>query len=171
MRMRLLLASLIVMVAFAVTPVTASDMPQTNSINLTVEGEAVNTIFTSPIYSIQESVMPFSLWSLLYIIGIILLLISIILHERGGIATGLMSLAFIGFSMLNSVFIGFTDIISYTVNDTTVVQPVVSVFGSHTLNLLVFLTFLVALLNVFLLIMTMLAKSPKIKPDYYGGMK
>ena len=170
MKFRLLLASFLVMVAFVVAPATASDMPQFTEYDIG-ENEVTTTIFGDAIYSIQDSVIPFGLWSLLYIIGIILLLISIILHEHGGIATGLMSLAFISFSMLNSVFIGFTDVVSHTINKTTVIQPVVSVYGSHSLNLLVFLTFLVALLNVFLLIMTMLVKSPQIKSRYYGGLK
>ena len=73
--------------------------------------------------------------------------------------------------MLNSVFLGFTDVVSYATETSTIIQPVVSVYGSHSLNLLVFLTFLVAILNIFLLIMNMLAKSPLIKPDYHGGLK
>ncbi len=135
-------------------------MPEAHE-NVTVDENTITTF--DPVYKIQDSVMPFTLWALIYGTGVLLLLVSVLLHERGGIVTGLLSLGFIVIAWINSVFIGFQDIVTHQIGDSLVIQPVITVYGSHSLHLLLFLTFLVGVLNVILGALTVLAESTHIK--------
>ena len=135
-------------------------MPEAHE-NVTVDENTITTF--DPVYKIQDNVMPFTLWALIYGTGVLLLLVSVLLHERGGIVTGLLSLGFIVIAWINSVFIGFQDVVTHQVGNSLVIQPVITVYGSHSLHLLLFLTFLVGILNVILGALTMLAESAHIK--------
>lgn len=135
-------------------------MPEAHE-NVTVDENTITTF--DPVYKIQDSVMPFTLWALIYGTGVLLLLVSVLLHERGGIVTGLLSLGFIVIAWINSVFIGFQDIVTHQIGDSLVIQPVITVYGSHSLHLLLFLTFLVGVLNVILGAFTVLAESASLK--------
>lgn len=135
-------------------------MPEAHE-NVTVDENTITTF--DPVYKIQDNVMPFTLWALIYGTGVLLLLVSVLLHERGGIVTGLLSLGFIVTAWINSVFIGFQDIVTHQIGNSLVIQPVITVYGSHSLHLLLFLTWLVSFLNVILGALTMLAESAQIK--------
>lgn len=135
-------------------------MPEAHE-NVTVDENTITTF--DPVYKIQDNVMPFTLWALIYGTGVLLLLVSVLLHERGGIVTGLLSLGFIVIAWINSVFIGFQDIVTHQMGTSLVIQPVITVYGSHSLHLLLFLTFLVGVLNVILGALTVLTESAHIK--------
>lgn len=135
-------------------------MPEAHE-NVTVDENTITTF--DPVYKIQDNVMPFTLWALIYGTGVLLLLVSVLLHERGGIVTGLLSLGFIVIAWINSVFIGFQDVVTYQMGTSLVIQPVITVYGSHSLHLLLFLTFLVGVLNVILGALTVLTESAHIK--------
>ena len=135
-------------------------MPEAHE-NVTVDENTITTF--DPVYKIQDNVMPFTLWALIYGTGVLLLLVSVLLHERGGIVTGLLSLGFIVIAWINSVFIGFQDIVTHQIGNSLVIQPVITVYGSHSLHLLLFLTFLVGILNVILGALTVLAESASLK--------
>lgn len=135
-------------------------MPEAHE-NVTVDENTITTF--DPVYKIQDNVMPFTLWALIYGTGVLLLLVSVLLHERGGIVTGLLSLGFIVIAWINSVFIGFQDVVTHQMGTSLVIQPVITVYGSHSLHLLLFLTFLVGVLNVILGALTVLAESARIK--------
>ncbi len=136
-------------------------MPEAHE-NVTVDENTITTF--DPVYKIQDNVMPFTLWALIYGTGVLLLLVSVLLHERGGIVTGLLSLGFIVIAWINSVFIGFQDVVTHQMGTSLVIQPVITVYGSHSLHLLLFLTFLVGVLNVILGALTVLTESAHIKP-------
>jgi len=68
------------------------------------------------------------------------------------------------------VFIGFQDIVTHQIGNSLVIQPVITVYGSHSLHLVLFLTFLVGILNVILGALTVLAESASLK-NYQGGLK
>lgn len=135
-------------------------MPEAHE-NVTVDENTITTF--DPVYKIQDNVMPFTLWALIYGTGVLLLLVSVLLHERGGIVTGLLSLGFIVIAWINSVFIGFQDVVTHQMGTSLVIQPVITVYGSHSLHLLLFLTFLVGVLNVILGALTVLTESAHIK--------
>lgn len=154
------LALIIIAVMVFIAPVVGADMPGSHT-NITVDEKMITAL--DSIYTIQDKVIPFTLWVTLYGTGLALLLVSILLHERGGVVTGFLSLGFIVVAWLNSVFIGFQDVVTYQIGDSLVVQPIVSVYGSHSLHLLVFLTFLVCLLNIILGVLNILAESAQTK--------
>jgi len=151
---------LLIFIAMVVCIVPAAAMPEAHE-NVTVDENTITTF--DPVYKIQDSIMPFTLWALIYGTGVLLLLVSVLLHERGGIVTGLLSLGFIVIAWINSVFIGFQDVVTHQVGTSLVIQPVVTVYGSHSLHLLLFLTFLVGVLNVILGALTVLTESAHIK--------
>ena len=151
---------LLIFIAMVVCIVPAAAMPEAHE-NVTVDENTITTF--DPVYKIQDNVMPFTLWALIYGTGVLLLLVSVLLHERGGIVTGLLSLGFIVIAWINSVFIGFQDVVTHQVGTSLVIQPVITVYGSHSLHLLLFLTFLVGVLNVILGALTVLTESAHIK--------
>ena len=151
---------LLIFIAMVVCIIPVTAMPEAHE-NVTVDENTITTF--DPVYKIQDNVMPFTLWALIYGTGVLLLLVSVLLHERGGIVTGLLSLAFIVIAWINSVFIGFQDIVTHQIGNSLVIQPVITVYGSHSLHLLLFLTFLVGILNVILGALTMLAESASLK--------
>lgn len=151
---------LLIFIAMVVCIIPVTAMPEAHE-NVTV-GENTITTF-DPVYKIQDNVMPFTLWALIYGTGVLLLLVSVLLHERGGIVTGLLSLGFIVIAWINSVFIGFQDVVTHEMGTSLVIQPVITVYGSHSLHLLLFLTFLVGVLNVILGALTVLTESAHIK--------
>lgn len=151
---------LLIFIAMVVCIIPAAAMPEAHE-NVTVDENTITTF--DPVYKIQDNVMPFTLWALIYGTGVLLLLVSVLLHERGGIVTGLLSLGFIVIAWINSVFIGFPDVVTHQIGDSLVIQPVITVYGSHSLHLLLFLTFLVGVLNVILGALTVLTESAHIK--------
>jgi len=151
---------LLIFIAMVVCIVPAAAMPEAHE-NVTVDENTITTF--DPVYKIQDNVMPFTLWALIYGTGVLLLLVSVLLHERGGIVTGLLSLGFIVIAWINSVFIGFQDVVTHQMGTSLVIQPVITVYGSHSLHLLLSLTFLVGVLNVILGALTVLTESAHIK--------
>lgn len=151
---------LLIFIAMVVCIIPAAAMPEAHE-NVTVDENTITTF--DPVYKIQDNVMPFTLWALIYGTGVLLLLVSVLLHERGGIVTGLLSLGFIVIAWINSVFIGFQDVVTHQMGTSLVIQPVITVYGSHSLHLLLFLTFLVGVLNVILGALTVLTESAHIK--------
>lgn len=151
---------LLIFIAMVVCIIPVTAMPDAHE-NVTVDENTITTF--DPVYKIQDNVMPFTLWALIYGTGVLLLLVSVLLHERGGIVTGLLSLGFIVIAWINSVFIGFQDVVTHQMGTSLVIQPVITVYGSHSLHLLLFLTFLVGVLNVILGALTVLTESAHIK--------
>jgi hypothetical protein len=151
---------LLIFIAMVVCIIPVTAMPEAHE-NVTVDENTITTF--DPVYKIQDNVMPFTLWALIYGTGVLLLLVSVLLHERGGIVTGLLSLGFIVIAWINSVFIGFQDVVTHQMGTSLVIQPVITVYGSHSLHLLLFLTFLVGVLNVILGALTVLTESAHIK--------
>ena len=151
---------LLIFIAMVVCIIPVTAMPEAHE-NVTVDENTITTF--DPVYRIQDNVMPFTLWALIYGTGVLLLLVSVLLHERGGIVTGLLSLGFIVIAWINSVFIGFQDVVTHQMGTSLVIQPVITVYGSHSLHLLLFLTFLVGVLNVILGALTVLTESAHIK--------
>lgn len=151
---------LLIFIAIAICIVPATAIPEAHE-NVTVDENTITTF--DPVYKIQHSVMPFTLWALIYGTGVLLLLVSVLLHERGGIVTALLSLGFIVIAWINSVFIGFQDVVTHQIGNSLVIQPVITVYGSHSLHLVLFLTFLVGVLNVILGVLTVLTESAHIK--------
>lgn len=151
---------LLIFIALAICIIPVTAMPEMHE-NVTVDENTITTF--DPVYKIQDNVMPFTLWALIYGTGVLLLLVSVLLHERGGIVTGLLSLGFIVIAWMNSVFIGFQDVVTHQVGNSLVIQPVITVYGSHSLHLLLFLTFLVGVLNVMLGVFTVLTESASLK--------
>ena len=151
---------LLIFIAMVVCIIPVTAMPEAHE-NVTVDENTITTF--DPVYKIQDNVMPFTLWALIYGTGVLLLLVSVLLHERGGIVTGLLSLGFIAIAWINSVFIGFQDVVTHQMGTSLVIQPVITVYGSHSLHLLLFLTFLVGVLNVILGALTVLTESAHIK--------
>lgn len=160
---------LLIFIAMVVCIIPVTAMPEAHE-NVTVDENTITTF--DPVYKIQDNVMPFTLWALIYGTGVLLLLVSVLLHERGGIVTGLLSLGFIVIAWINSVFIGFQDVVTHQMGTSLVIQPVITVYGSHSLHLLLFLTFLVGVLNVILGALTVLTESAHIKQyNQRGGLK
>jgi len=151
---------LLIFIAMVVCIIPVTAMPEAHE-NVTVDENTITTF--DPVYKIQDNVMPFTLWALIYGTGVLLLLVSVLLHERGGIVTGLLSLGFIVIAWINSVFIGFQDVVTHQMGTSLVIQPVITVYGSHSLHLLLSLTFLVGVLNVILGALTVLTESAHIK--------
>lgn len=151
---------LLIFIAMVVCIIPVTAMPDAHE-NVTVDENTITTF--DPVYKIQDNVIPFTLWALIYGTGVLLLLVSVLLHERGGIVTGLLSLGFIVIAWINSVFIGFQDVVTHQMGTSLVIQPVITVYGSHSLHLLLFLTFLVGVLNVILGALTVLTESAHIK--------
>lgn len=153
---------LLVLVMSIITPVLGYD-----------GGGTVNfTIYESdPVYLDQSNVIPFEMWCLLTIIGIVFLTLSIMFYDHAGIVIGFLALGFISVGWVGSVAVGFTQVVPVIVDNSTVLQPVVLTYASLGLNLLMFLLFLVCVLNILLNVLQVFRSS--IKPPSYreGGLK
>lgn len=127
-----------------------------------------STIALEHIYSLQETVVPFSLWGFILSIGLIFLGISILYPARGELVTGLLGLAFITLAWIQSMFLGTTEIVATTLADNVVViQPITLIYGSHWLPWLLTVVFFVAFFNVILAIANFLKRptDPYPRPD------
>ncbi len=126
------------------------------------------TVALEHIYSLQETVIPISLWGFILSIGLIFLTISILYPERGELVTGLLGLAFITLAWIQSMFLGTTEIVSTLLaNNVVVVQPVTLIYGSHWLPWLLTVPFFTAFFNVILAIANFLKRptDPYPRPD------
>ena len=126
------------------------------------------TVALEHIYSLQETVIPISLWGFIFSIGLIFLTISILYPERGELVTGLLGLAFITLAWIQSMFLGTTEIVSTLLaNNVVVVQPVTLIYGSHWLPWLLTVPFFTAFFNVILAIANFLKRptDPYPRPD------
>lgn len=120
------------------------------------------------VYSVQESVIPATIWALILIIGLAFLVISILLPDRGELITGLLGLAFITMAWIQSAFVGITEIVTTTLADNVVViQPVTTIYASHWMPWLLTIVFVIAFGNVILAIGNFLRKpvEPYVRPE------
>lgn len=157
----LLLASLLI-------PTTASALsPFPGEAPVTVSGS--NTSYTlDNIYSVQETVIPLTLWAFILLIGLAFLTISILIPDRGELITGLLGLAFITLAWVQSAFLGTTEFIASELpNNIIAIQPITTIYASHWLPWLLTIVFLVAFGNVILAIGNMLRRptEPYPRPD------
>ena len=133
-----------------------SPFPESVPINIT----ANNTTYAlQHIYSVQESVIPETIWGFILLIGLAFLTISILVPERGELITGILSLAFITMAWIQSAFIGTTEIATATIaGNIVLVQPVTTIYASHWMPWLHAIVFFIAFGNVILAIANFLKR-------------
>lgn len=145
--------------ASALSPFPSTgDIPDTASTN--------DTIALQHIYSLQETVIPISIWAYILLLGLAFLTISILLPDRGELITGLLGLAFITLAWIQSAFLGTTEVVATTLADhTLIIQPITTIYGSHWIPWLMTIPFFVAFANVILAIGNFLRRPVQPRPD------
>jgi len=163
---RRLLFSILSLLSIPAAASALSPFPESATINITANN---TTYVLQHTYSVQETVIPATLWGFILVIGLAFLTISVLIPERGELVTGLLGLAFITLAWVQSAFIGVTEIVSATLPDNVVVvQPVTTIYASRWMPWLLMIVFFVALGNVILAIGNFLRKPAATRPDVMG---
>ncbi len=164
MNWRPLVFTILVLLTIPAAASALSPFPSTGDIPDTAGTN--DTIALQHIYSLQETVIPISLWGFILLLGLAFLTISILLPDRGELITGLLALAFITLAWIQSAFLGTTEVVATTLADNTLlIQPVTTIYGSHWLPWLMTIPFLTAFANIILALANFLRRPVQPRPD------
>lgn len=120
------------------------------------ENVTYGEIVRDPLYTVENTVMPWEMWVFVTLLGLGFLTISVVLPERGELVTGLLAVGFNFVSWTYSTLVGFTTTTAATLETVMVVQPVILIYAAHNLSYLFQLIFWISVLNVILGIFNLL---------------
>ena len=118
---------------------------QSELVNIT----ANTTVINSPLFGIQDTVIPFSAWALITVIAFAFLAISILVPDKGELITALIAFALLTMSWITSSLISFVEYIAIeTAAGGTIIQPITTIYADHYLSGYLLPVWFIALANL-----------------------